>query len=73
MDRELRDAAEQFGRDMVAENVAGLAQAMMRRASGESTRLSDREHHVLVLLADGLSAAEIEHARALVGLQGMTS
>jgi DNA-binding NarL/FixJ family response regulator len=37
----------------------GLAQAMMRRASGESTRLSDREHHVLVLLADGLSAAEI--------------
>jgi DNA-binding NarL/FixJ family response regulator len=38
---------------------AGLAQAMMRRASGESTRLSDREHHVLVLLADGLSAAEI--------------
>ncbi len=38
---------------------AGLAQAMMRRASGESTRLSDREHHVLLLLADGLSAAEI--------------
>ena len=38
---------------------AGLAQAMMRRASGESTRLSDREHHVLVMLADGLSAAEI--------------
>jgi DNA-binding NarL/FixJ family response regulator len=38
---------------------AGLAQAMMRRASGESTRLSDREHHVLLLLAEGLSAAEI--------------
>ena len=38
---------------------AGLAQAMMRRASGESTRLSDREHHVLLLLADGHSAAEI--------------
>ena len=38
---------------------AGLAQAMMRRASGESTRLSDREHDVLLLLADGLSAAEI--------------
>ncbi|WP_244246914.1 response regulator transcription factor [Nocardioides euryhalodurans] len=38
---------------------AGLAQAMMRRASGESTRLSDREHSVLVLLADGLSAGEI--------------
>ena len=38
---------------------AGLAQAMMRRATGGSSRLSDREHNVLVLLADGLSAAEI--------------
>src|SRR4029078_11471147 len=38
---------------------AGLARALMRRASGESTRLSDREHHVLLLLADGLSADEI--------------
>ena len=38
---------------------AGLAQAMMRRVSGESTRLSEREHDVLVLLADGLTAAEI--------------
>jgi DNA-binding NarL/FixJ family response regulator len=38
---------------------AGLAQAMMRRVSGESTRLSEREHDVLVLLADGLSAGEI--------------
>ena len=38
---------------------AGLAQAMMRRASGESTRLSEREHNVLVLLAEGLSAGEI--------------
>jgi DNA-binding NarL/FixJ family response regulator len=38
---------------------AGLAQAMMRRATGESTRLSEREHNVLLLLADGLSAAEI--------------
>lgn len=38
---------------------AGLAQAMMRRVSGESTRLSDREHDVLMLLAEGLSAAEI--------------
>ncbi len=38
---------------------AGLAQAMMRRATGESTRLSEREHTVLMLLADGLSAAEI--------------
>jgi DNA-binding NarL/FixJ family response regulator len=27
--------------------------------SGESTRLSDREHEVLVFLADGLSAGEI--------------
>ncbi|WP_249423737.1 response regulator transcription factor [Nocardioides coralli] len=38
---------------------AGLAQAMTRRMSGESSRLSDREHEVLVLLADGLSAGEI--------------
>lgn len=38
---------------------AGLAQAMMRRVSGESTRLSQREHDVLLLLADGLSAGEI--------------
>jgi len=38
---------------------AGLPQAMMRRATSESTRLSDREHEVLLLLADGLGAAEI--------------
>ena len=38
---------------------AGLAQAMMRRVSGESTRLSEREQSVLVLLAEGLSAGEI--------------
>ena len=38
---------------------AGLAQAMVRRTSGASSRLSEREHDVLVLLADGLSAAEI--------------
>lgn len=38
---------------------AGLAQAMMRRVSGETTRLSDREHEVLVLLADGLGAQQI--------------
>jgi DNA-binding NarL/FixJ family response regulator len=38
---------------------AGLAQAMMRRASSDSTRLSDREHEVLLLLADGLGAKEI--------------
>lgn len=38
---------------------AGLAQAMLRRASSESTRLSDREQEVLVLLADGLGAAQI--------------
>ena len=38
---------------------AGLVQAMMRRTSAESTRLSDREHDVLLLLADGLSAGEI--------------
>ena len=38
---------------------AGLAQAMMRRVSGESTRLSEREHDVLMLLAQGFSAGEI--------------
>jgi DNA-binding NarL/FixJ family response regulator len=38
---------------------AGLAQAMMRRVTSESTRLSDREHEVLLLLADGLGAAQI--------------
>lgn len=38
---------------------AGLAQAMMRRATAESTRLTDREHEVLLLLADGLGACEI--------------
>ncbi len=38
---------------------AGLVGAMMRRASAESTRLSDREHQVLVLLADGLGAGQI--------------
>ncbi len=32
---------------------------MMRRATSESTRLSDREHEVLLLLADGLGAAQI--------------
>ncbi len=38
---------------------AGLVGAMMRRASAESTRLSDREHQVLVLLAEGLGAGAI--------------
>ncbi len=38
---------------------AGLTQAMVRRTTGASARLSEREHDVLVLLADGLSAAEI--------------
>jgi DNA-binding NarL/FixJ family response regulator len=37
----------------------GLVGAMMRRGSTESTRLSDREHEVLLLLADGLGAAAI--------------
>ena len=32
---------------------------MMRRTSGASTRLSDREHEVLLLLADGLGASAI--------------
>ncbi|HEY1135429.1 MAG TPA: response regulator transcription factor [Nocardioides sp.] len=38
---------------------AGLAQAMMRRMSGESTRLSEREHQILVQLADGLGTQQI--------------
>ncbi|WGL53806.1 response regulator transcription factor [Nocardioides sp. BP30] len=38
---------------------SGLVGAMMRRHTSESTRLSDREHDVLVLLADGLGAAAI--------------
>ncbi|WP_121252474.1 response regulator transcription factor [Nocardioides ferulae] len=38
---------------------AGLVQAMVRRSTGESSRLSEREHEVLVLLADGLGAAAI--------------
>lgn len=38
---------------------AGLVQAMMRRSASESTRLTDREHEVLLLLADGLGAAQI--------------
>jgi DNA-binding NarL/FixJ family response regulator len=37
----------------------GLAGAMMRRMSAESTRLSTREHEVLLLLADGQNAAAI--------------
>ena len=32
---------------------------MMRRSAAESTRLSDREHEVLLLLADGLGASAI--------------
>ncbi len=38
---------------------AGLTQAMVRRTTGAASRLSDREHDVLLLLADGLSSAEI--------------
>jgi len=38
---------------------AGLAQAMVRRMSGESTRLSEREHSILVLLADGMGTGPI--------------
>jgi DNA-binding NarL/FixJ family response regulator len=37
----------------------GLAGAMVRRMSAESTRLSTREHDVLLLLADGSNAAAI--------------
>ncbi|PWN03535.1 DNA-binding response regulator [Nocardioides silvaticus] len=38
---------------------AGLVGAMMRRRSGEQTSLTDREHDVLLLLAEGLNAAAI--------------
>jgi len=38
---------------------AGLVGAMMRRATGESTALTEREHDVLLLLAEGLNAAQI--------------
>jgi len=38
---------------------SGLADAVMRRTSGESSRLTPRELDVLRLLAEGLSAAEI--------------
>jgi DNA-binding NarL/FixJ family response regulator len=38
---------------------AGLVGAMVRRQSSESTKLTDREHEVLLLLADGLGAAAI--------------
>jgi DNA-binding NarL/FixJ family response regulator len=38
---------------------AGLVGAMMRRTTSTSARLSEREHEVLLLLADGLGAAAI--------------
>lgn len=38
---------------------AGLTEAMLRRATSVATQLTSREHDVLKLLADGLSAAEI--------------
>lgn len=38
---------------------AGLVGAMVRRSSGESTNLTDREHDVLLLLAEGLGASQI--------------
>lgn len=38
---------------------AGLAEAVMRRTSGDRSRLTSRELEVLRLLAEGLSAAEI--------------
>lgn len=38
---------------------SGLTGAMVRLAGGGSTRLSEREHEVLVLLADGLGTAAI--------------
>ncbi len=38
---------------------SGLADAMVRRVGAGATRLSDREHEVLLLLADGLGTAAI--------------
>lgn len=38
---------------------AGLTDAVMRRTSAESTRMTGREQEVLLLLAEGLSASEI--------------
>ncbi|MCW2793906.1 MAG: devR 2 [Nocardioides sp.] len=38
---------------------AGLGGALMRRTTAGPTRLSEREHQVLVLLADGLAATTI--------------
>ena len=38
---------------------AGLVEAMLRRTTRESTRLTDREHEVLQLLAEGLGAGQI--------------
>ncbi|TIC88688.1 response regulator transcription factor [Nocardioides sp. GY 10113] len=38
---------------------AGLVGAMIRRQSAESTALTEREHEVLLLLAEGLNAAAI--------------
>jgi DNA-binding NarL/FixJ family response regulator len=37
----------------------GLASAMMRRGAAESSRLSEREHEVLLLLADGMGSGAI--------------
>jgi DNA-binding NarL/FixJ family response regulator len=38
---------------------SGLASAMMRRGAAESSRLSEREHEVLLLLADGMGSGAI--------------
>jgi DNA-binding NarL/FixJ family response regulator len=38
---------------------SGLTDAVLRRATVTASQLTEREHDVLVLLADGLSAAEI--------------
>lgn len=65
MDPELNAAAEQFGRDMVAENVSGLINAMtpsgmsnglalqaQRQATGQSLKATGFEHRYMAQQGD---------------------
>ncbi len=56
---EVVDAARHASVSPRAFVCAGLVSAMVRRQSGETTNLTEREHDVLLLLADGLGAAAI--------------